>query len=268
MSLRGVCRLLNINELLPPASSLHCRHLLLILFLVLYFWNQDKSVFKYVPLCPCELFLVCSSWANSPQTYTTTLFSQAHNGPQCSHCRVPLFSRGLLPTSSPIKWRRAGRPCSLWAAVVKLWLTLCCCPIYRVTPRTSVRKTIGWCPNCGAGMWVEAHDQARVVLCINEPGSQGETTKHPKAQWMVEKRRNCPLTPLLIQQAICHRHYRKLFYILLTFIQCFHIYEPYLTDPINQTHIWKSHCRFCPHREKIHFVIRQNYKILFKITAE
>lgn len=78
-----------------------------------YYWSLDKS--ELVCLCVCcpfNVFLVSSSRANSPQTYTTTLFSQTHNGPQCSHCWVPIFSVGLPPTSSSIKRRRAERPSS------------------------------------------------------------------------------------------------------------------------------------------------------------
>lgn len=82
-----------------------------------------------------RVFLERSSSADSPRTYTTALFfPQAHNGPQCSHCWVPIFSGGPLPTSLCIKWRRAARPCSLWATVVKHWVTLQCCPTYRPTP--------------------------------------------------------------------------------------------------------------------------------------
>lgn len=49
-------------------------------------------------------------------TYSAAVISQAHNGSQCSHRWVPVFSSGPLPTGPPITWRQAVLLRSLWAA--------------------------------------------------------------------------------------------------------------------------------------------------------
>lgn len=146
-------------------------------------------------LCPFKVFPVCSSRSNSPQTHTTTPFflPEAHNGPQCSHCSVPIFRGGLLPTSSSIKWRRAER-----SAVVKHWLTLHCCPARRTTPNLS--EVDDWLPS--------KLSQERWWLCFNESGSQGKnhSVSKPSGQLRTAKRPFNPTFHTLFIQLFKYLH--------------------------------------------------------------
>lgn len=56
---------------------------------------------------------MCVSRANVPSNIHNSPLFTGHNGPLCSHSRVPIFNRGVLPTSSSIQWRRVKRACSL-----------------------------------------------------------------------------------------------------------------------------------------------------------
>lgn len=162
-----------------------------------YYWSLDKS--ELVCLCVCcpfNVFLVSSSRANSPQTYTTTLFSQTHNGPQCSHCWVPIFSVGLPPTSSSIKRRRAERPSSFLSHCSE---TLIIPPLLSRWEGDPTPQWWRWLADIQT-VSVEGRNRTRVVLCFNEPGSQGKN--------------NCP-SKLWAQLTNCETNFNSSFYLTI-----------------------------------------------------
>lgn len=189
-----------------PPASFH-QHVLCFNCIIRLLIESFFSCITLCPsLCPFKVFPASSSRSNSPQTHTTTPFflPEAHNGPQCSHCSVPIFRSGLLPTSSSIKWRRAERP-----AVVKHWLTLHCCPARRATPNLSAgddwlrsklcRRNVGGC-----------------VLMSLVPRVRTTQSTSPVDSW---EQRNDPLIPLFIHYLLnCQSIYINLPFSFISWV--------------------------------------------------